>query len=69
MDLPSSTDMDTYTSGEVVRLAGNFDSYDSLINGRSLTILEVDKANSRLRISTTGEGFPDSHLNWRKLRV
>ena len=60
VDLPSSTDMDTYTSGEVVRLAGNFDSYDSLINGRSLTILEVDKANSRLRISTTGEGFPDS---------
>ncbi len=60
VDLPTATDMAGYTSGEVVRLAGNFDSYDSLINGRSLTILEVDSTNSRLRISTTGEGFPDS---------
>ena len=57
---PSSADMSAYTSGEVIRLAGSFDSYDSLLNGRSLTILEVDEANSQVKISTTGEGFPDA---------
>ena len=51
--------MDSYTSGEVVRLAGNFDSYDALINGRSLTIWKLIR-RILARISTTGEGFPDS---------
>ena len=49
-----------YSVGEVVRLAGNFDNQNTVINGRELTILEVDATNSQIKINTTGEGFPDA---------
>ena len=49
-----------YTVGEVVRLAGNFDNQNSIINGREMTILEVDHLNNQIKINTTGEGFPDA---------
>jgi flagellar hook protein FlgE len=51
-------DTSNFTVGEVVKLAGNFDSQDAIINGRSLTILNID-ANKSITINTTGEGFPD----------
>jgi flagellar hook protein FlgE len=51
-------DTSNFTVGEVVKLAGNFDSQDAIINGRSLTILNIDAGNS-ITINTTGEGFPD----------
>ncbi|XXK34327.1 flagellar hook-basal body complex protein [Rhodobacteraceae bacterium nBUS_22] len=49
-----------YTVGEVVRLAGNFDNQNSVINGREMTILEVDHTADKIKINTTGEGFPDA---------
>ena len=49
-----------YSVGEVVRLAGNFANQNTVINGRELTILEVDSTNSQIKINTTGEGFPDA---------
>jgi flagellar hook protein FlgE len=49
-----------YSVGEVVRLAGNFDNQNTVINGRELTILEVDSTNNQIKINTTGEGFPDA---------
>ncbi|MBT5188156.1 MAG: flagellar hook-basal body complex protein, partial [Kordiimonadaceae bacterium] len=49
-----------YTVGEVVRLAGYFDNQNSVINGREMTILEVDHTNNLIKINTTGEGFPDA---------
>jgi flagellar hook protein FlgE len=51
-------DTSNFTVGEVVKLAGNFDNQDAIINGRSLTILNID-ANNSITINTTGEGFPD----------
>ena len=51
-------DTSNFTVGEVVKLAGNFDSQDAIINGRSLTILSIDP-NKSITINTTGEGFPD----------
>ena len=51
-------DTSNFTVGEVVKLAGNFDNQDAIINGRSLTILSID-ANKSITINTTGEGFPD----------
>ncbi|MDC0490299.1 flagellar hook-basal body complex protein [Paracoccaceae bacterium] len=51
-------DTSNFTVGEVVRLAGNFDNQNSIINGRDLTILSIDSNNS-ITINTTGEGFPD----------
>jgi len=49
-----------YSVGEVVRLAGNFDNQNTVINGREMTILEVDSTNNQIKINTTGEGFPDA---------
>ena len=49
-----------YSVGEVVRLAGNFDNQNAIINGREMTILEVDSTNNQIKINTTGEGFPDA---------
>jgi flagellar hook protein FlgE len=51
-------DTSNFTVGEVVKLAGNFDNQDAIINGRSLTILNIDD-NKSITINTTGEGFPD----------
>ncbi|MGB1851528.1 MAG: flagellar hook-basal body complex protein [Paracoccaceae bacterium] len=51
-------DTSNFTVGEVVRLAGNFENQNSIINGRDLTILSIDNNNS-ITINTTGEGFPD----------
>jgi flagellar hook protein FlgE len=51
-------DTSNFTVGEVVKLAGNFENQDAIINGRSLTILSIDPNNS-ITINTTGEGFPD----------
>ena len=51
-------DTSNFTVGEVVKLAGNFDNQDAIINGRSLTILSIDTDKS-ITINTTGEGFPD----------
>ena len=51
-------DTSNFTVGEVVKLAGNFDNQDAIINGRSLTILSID-ADKSITINTTGEGFPD----------
>ena len=51
-------DTSNFTVGEVVKLAGNFDNQDAIINGRSLTILSIDP-NKSITINTTGEGFPD----------
>ena len=51
-------DTSNFTVGEVVKLAGNFDNQDGIINGRSLTILSIDDDKS-ITINTTGEGFPD----------
>ena len=51
-------DTSNFTVGEVVKLAGNFENQDAIINGRSLTILSIDADNS-ITINTTGEGFPD----------
>jgi hypothetical protein len=62
----SSTQMAEYSAGQVVRLVGDFDSQESVLNGRKLTILEVTAADATtgavnsLKINTTGEGFPDS---------
>ncbi len=62
--LPDGTDMTKYTAGEIVRVAGSFENYNSLLNGRALTVLNVAAASdanpTKLRISTTGEGFPDA---------
>ena len=52
-----------FSVGEVVRLAGNFDNQNAIINGREMTILEVDSTNSQIKINTTGEGFPDATFN------
>ena len=60
IDLPPGTDMSKFDEGEVIRIAGNFDAEDDLLNGRKLTVLTADVANNQLRISTTGEGFPDA---------
>ena len=59
---PSGTDMTKYSSGEIVRLVGDFSSQDSVLNGRKLTILEVTSTvgAESIKINTTGEGFPDS---------
>ena len=51
-------DTSNFTVGEVVRLAGNFENQNAIINGRDLTILSIDSNNS-ITINTTGEGFPD----------
>jgi flagellar hook protein FlgE len=51
-------DTSNFTVGEVVKLAGNFENQDAIINGRSLTILSID-ADKSITINTTGEGFPD----------
>jgi flagellar hook protein FlgE len=51
-------DTSNFTVGEVVKLAGNFENQDAIINGRSLTILSIDAGKS-ITINTTGEGFPD----------
>ncbi|XXK30842.1 flagellar hook-basal body complex protein [Rhodobacteraceae bacterium nBUS_24] len=59
IELSAFSDGD-YTVGEVVRLAGNFDNQNSVINGREMTILEVDHTNNLIKINTTGEGFPDA---------
>jgi flagellar hook protein FlgE len=60
IDLPSGTNMSQFAEGEIVRLAGNFDSYNDMLNGRKLTILNTVPDSYQLRISTTGEGFPDA---------
>ena len=60
IDLPSGTNMSQFADGEIVRLAGNFDSYNDMLNGRKLTILNTVDDSYQLRISTTGEGFPDA---------
>ncbi len=60
VDLPAGTDMTQFSPGEMVRLAGNFDNYETLLNGRKLTVLNTDATNAKLQISTTGEGFPDA---------
>jgi flagellar hook protein FlgE len=39
-------DTSNFTVGEVVKLAGNFDNQDAIINGRSLTILNIDDNKS-----------------------
>ena len=54
------TSTSNYSVGEVVRLAGNFDNQNAIINGREMTILEVDSTNNQIKINTTGEGFPDA---------
>ena len=51
-------DTSNFTVGELVKLAGNFENQDAIINGRSLTILSID-ADKSITINTTGEGFPD----------
>ena len=60
IDVASTTN---FSVGEVVRLAGNFDNQNAIINGREMTILEVDSTNSQIKINTTGEGFPDATFN------
>ncbi|MDA0894951.1 MAG: flagellar hook-basal body complex protein, partial [Proteobacteria bacterium] len=60
IDLPSGTNMAQFAEGEIIRLAGNFDSYNDMLNGRKLTILNTVPDAYQLRISTTGEGFPDA---------
>ena len=60
IDLPSGTNMTQFADGEIVRLAGNFDSYNDMLNGRKLTILNSNSDTNQIRISTTGEGFPDA---------
>jgi flagellar hook protein FlgE len=59
---PSGTDMSKYSSGEIVRLVGDFASQDAVLNGRKLTVLEVNSTvgAESIKINTTGEGFPDS---------
>jgi flagellar hook protein FlgE len=57
---PSGADMTKFSAGEVVRLVGDFSSQDSVLNGRKLTVLEVDSTAKTIKINTTGEGFPDS---------
>jgi len=52
------SDTSNFSVGEVVRLAGNFENQNTVINGRELTILEVNATN--IKINTTGEGFPDA---------
>jgi flagellar hook protein FlgE len=52
--------MTKFSAGEVVRLVGDFSSQDSVLNGRKLTVLEVDSTAKTIKINTTGEGFPDS---------
>jgi flagellar hook protein FlgE len=57
-----ANDIGKYEAGEVVRLAGNFTSsaYDSLLNGRELTVFEVDNANNQIKITLAGQSFSDS---------
>jgi len=55
-------DISAFSPGQVVKLAGDFESNDSHLNGRSLTILGISSENNEtsgtLLINTTGEGFP-----------
>ena len=61
-----ASDLSKYSQGEVVRLAGNFDNQNTVINGREMTILEVDSVNNQIKINTTGEGFPDTTFTLTK---
>ena len=62
INIPTGGDINQYEVGEVVRLAGTFDetSFDELINGRELTIFDVDTDNDQIKIALTGETFSDS---------
>ena len=55
-------DIGKYEAGEVVRLAGTFTSsaYDSLLNGRELTVFEVDTNTNQIKITLAGQSFSDS---------
>ena len=55
-------DVAKYEAGEVVRLAGTFTSsaYDSLLNGRELTVFEVDSNANQIKITLAGQSFSDS---------
>ena len=60
IDFGSNPPAETFAPDSVVRLAGNFGSQNSLLNGRELRVLET--VGNTLRIATTGLGFPDSNF-------